>query len=140
VCLDYFVDVAASVACSRWTGDGCNEIGMGNIRGDVERILKYGKKCQCDCQGGIAPVEKTDVLVVANTANLGAYAITACLAILQKKADLMHGRPMEEAFLRAVAEARCMDSGFISPSVDGTRYASAPIVELIRLTVEFAVP
>ncbi len=119
-------------------GDGGNEIGMGNILEQVREVVPFGRHCRCDCESGIACVTGSDVLVVANTSNLGAYGISACLAILQGEPDLMHDRAMEIGFLEAVAAARCMDGGFISPSVDGTGDTSVAVVELLNKVVRFA--
>ena len=63
-------------------GDGGNEIGMGRIQEAVQRVLPYGKTCRCPCGAGIAAAIATDVLVVANVSNWGAYGIAACLALL----------------------------------------------------------
>jgi hypothetical protein len=119
-------------------GDGGNEIGMGKMFERVQEIVPYGRVCQCDCGSGIACAVSTDVLVVANTSNLGAYGIAACLAVLLGQPRLAHDRAMEQRLLDAVASARCMDGGFVSPSVDGTGDASLAIVDLLRRVVKFA--
>jgi len=119
-------------------GDGGNEIGMGNMAAAVRRIMPAGARCQCDCEAGIACVISVDTLVVANTSNLGAYGIAACLAILLHQPRLMHDREMERRLLDAVAAARCMDGGFISPTVDGTGDTSLAVVELLGKIVGFA--
>jgi hypothetical protein len=138
-CLDFVIDAARDRGITTvGIGDGGNEIGMGNIFEDVQRILPYGRRCQCDCGAGIAPVVRTDVLVVANTSNLGAYGVAACLAMLADAPHLAPDRAMEERLLGAVADAKCMDSGFVAPSVDGIGQASVPIVELLRHVVAFA--
>lgn len=119
-------------------GDGGNEIGMGSIFDQVQDIVPYGRVCQCDCAAGIACATPADVLVVANTSNLGAYGIAASLGMLLGKPSLVHDRAMEQRFLDAVAAARCMDGGFVSPSVDGTGDSSLAIVELLDRVVRFA--
>jgi hypothetical protein len=119
-------------------GDGGNEIGMGSMLEQVREIVPYGRVCQCDCGSGIACATPADVLVVANTSNLGAYGISACLGMLLAKPQLMHDRVMERRLLDAVAAARCLDGGFVSPSVDGTGDASLAIVELLHRVTHFA--
>jgi hypothetical protein len=119
-------------------GDGGNEIGMGNILAQVREIVPYGAVCQCDCGDGIACVTKSDVLVVANTSNLGAYGIVAGMAIILGRPELMHDAIMETRMLDAIAAAKCTDGGFISPSVDGTGDASVAVVELLHKVVRFA--
>jgi hypothetical protein len=119
-------------------GDGGNEIGMGNILEQVWEIVPFGRTCACDCGSGIGCVTKADVLVVANTSNLGAYGIAAAMAILTRQPRLMHDRIMEGRMLEAIASAGCTDGGFISPSVDGTGDSSLAIVELLHKVVHFA--
>lgn len=119
-------------------GDGGNEIGMGNMLAAVQDIMPAGRRCQCDCGAGIACAVPVDVLVVANTSNLGAYGIAACMGILLNQPRLIHDREMERRFLEAVAAAKCMDAGFISPSVDGTGDTSLAVVELLHRIVAFA--
>ncbi|MBM3449622.1 MAG: DUF4392 domain-containing protein [Armatimonadetes bacterium] len=119
-------------------GDGGNEIGMGNILERVWELVPFGRKCVCDCGDGIACVTKADVLVVANTSNLGAYGIAAAMGILLRQPRLMHDRAMEQRMLEAIASAGCTDGGFISPSVDGTGDSSLAIVELLHKVTHFA--
>jgi len=119
-------------------GDGGNEIGMGSILERVRELVPAGRRCQCDCQAGTACPVAADVLVVANTSNLGAYGIAACLGLLLDRADLIHDRATERRLLDAVAAAKCMDAGFISPSVDGGEDAPHAIVELLHRLVDFA--
>jgi hypothetical protein len=119
-------------------GDGGNEIGMGSILAEARAIVPYGAVCQCDCGDGIACVTKSDVLVVANTSNLGAYGIAASMALLLGKPELMHDTAMEMRMLDAIAAARCTDGELISPSVDGTGNTSVGVVELLHKVVRFA--
>jgi hypothetical protein len=119
-------------------GDGGNEIGMGNILAQARAIVPYGAVCQCDCGDGIACVTKSDVLVVANTSNLGAYGIAASIAIILGKPELMHDTAMETRMLDAIAAAKCTDGGLISPTVDGTGNTSVGVVELLHKVVRFA--
>jgi D-glutamate cyclase len=119
-------------------GDGGNEIGMGSIVERVREVVPAGRRCRCDCEAGTACTVGTDTLVVANTSNLGAYGIAACMGLLLDRPDLIHDRAMEGRLLDAVAAAGCMDGGFISPSVDGGEDAPRPVVELLHRIVDFA--
>lgn len=119
-------------------GDGGNEIGMGNMLATVQEVMPAGRQCQCDCGAGIACAVPVDVLVVANTSNLGAYGIAACIGILLNQPRLIHDREIERRLLEAVAAAKCMDGGFVSPSVDGTGDTSLAVVELLQRIVAFA--
>jgi hypothetical protein len=92
-------------------GDGGNEIGMGRVRGRVERDVPNGAK--------IASVVRTDHLVVAGTSNWGAWGVTAHLALATGRA-LLH-TPVEEARLtRAMVRAGAVDglTGAAQLSVD----------------------
>ena len=119
-------------------GDGGNEIGMGSIVERVREVVPAGRRCHCDCLAGTACTVGADALVVANTSNLGAYGIAACLGLLLDRPDLVHDRATERRLLDAVAEAKCMDGGFVSPSVDGGEDSPLAIVELLHRVVDFA--
>ena len=101
-------------------GDGGNEVGMGLIRDTVRRELPYGERCQCPCQGGIAPVQPVDSLVVAAVSNWGAYGIAAALSVL-KGQDWPHDARQEARVLEAAAAAGLCDgpTGWVGPMVDG---------------------
>ncbi len=119
-------------------GDGGNEIGMGSILERVHEVVPAGRRCQCACNAGTACTVPADTLVVANTSNLGAYGIAACMSLLLDRADLIHDRSMEVRLLDAAAAAKCMDGGFVSPSVDGGEDSSLAVVELLHRVVDFA--
>ncbi len=101
-------------------GDGGNEVGMGLIRDTVRRQLPYGERCQCPCQGGIAPQQPVDSLVVAAVSNWGAYGIAAALSVL-KGQDWPHDARQEARVLEAAAAAGLCDgpTGWVGPMVDG---------------------
>ncbi|HEV2358416.1 MAG TPA: glutamate cyclase domain-containing protein [bacterium] len=103
-------------------GDGGNELGCGLIYETVRRVLEYGAKCQCPCGGGMATVVKTDVLVISNTSNWGAYGTAACLALLLGDPTLLPGpdeerRVVEQCALRGAGDGM---AGLPIPWVDGT--------------------
>ncbi len=72
-------------------GDGGNEIGFGRI---VERLeaemADFAFKDKTPCGGGVFSVVPADVLVVANSSNIGAYGVAAALALLRDDARLAH--------------------------------------------------
>ncbi len=102
-------------------GDGGNEVGMGNIKNTVERLVPYAKRCRCPCGGGIAAVSRVDSLVTASISNWGAYGIEACLARLTGKQRMFHTPRLEESVLRHVMAAGAIDgaNGRNEFSVDG---------------------
>jgi hypothetical protein len=110
-------------------GDGGNEIGMGNVR---SRLLRLGPRAR-----KIASVVTADHLVVAGTANWGAYGVVAHLSILSGK-NLLHTGEEERRLITACVEAGGVD-GFTrrrEPSVDGLPpEMHAAMVDLLRSLV-----
>ncbi|RPJ05411.1 MAG: DUF4392 domain-containing protein [Deltaproteobacteria bacterium] len=120
-------------------GDGGNEIGMGNIREEIKQKLPFGDKCLCPCGSGIAPVTQTDLLVTATVSNWGAYGVSACLAILLKKPDVLHDPETERRILEQAAGAGFIDgiSGFVEPGADGlAAEVHCQITSLLNLIVK----
>lgn len=116
-------------------GDGGNEIGMGNIRKEIQANIPYGATCTCGCNGGIAPINEVDVLIAASISNWGAYGVAACLAFLSDDIDVFHNREIEERILRRSADARFIDgiTGLVDPSADGLRWPiHAAFVDILR--------
>jgi hypothetical protein len=120
-------------------GDGGNEVGMGLIREEIRDHLPFGKKCNCPCGSGIAPVTETDLLVVATVSNWGAYGISACLAILLKEPAVFHSAKIERSVLEHASDAGFIDgiSGFVEPGADGLDAEThCHVVELLRTVVK----
>ncbi|SRR5579871_233378 len=103
-------------------GDGGNELGCGMIYETVRRVLQHGAECQCPCRGGMATVVATDVLVVANTSNWGAYGTAACLAVLLRNPGLLPSPDEERRVIEQCALHGAGDgmTGLPIPWVDGT--------------------
>jgi hypothetical protein len=121
-------------------GDGGNEIGFGNIHAELsENWTQYAAKDKTPCGGGIFTVVETDVLVVASTSNLGAYAVIGALAMLRKDATLCHD-PDEEVALHYIGVGLGLidgGSGLNIPWCDGIPAESnAAVVRLIQNIVE----
>jgi len=110
-------------------GDGGNEVGMGVIEEAVRKFVPYGAECQCPCRGGIAAHSKTDVLVVSTTSNWGAYAISALLAKMLNKYELLH-EPQHEDLMLTLA----IDKG----AIDGSTGLSEKSVDSIKLEIHQA--
>ena len=106
-------------------GDGGNEIGFGNVVEAVRDIQPFGRMCKCACQGGVATVVATDVLVSAAVSNWGAYGIAAMIALLVKDPDVLHDVDTEYRMLVDCVRAGAMDGAVarLVPLVDGTSQA-----------------
>ena len=103
-------------------GDAGNELGCGLIYDTARRVMDYGAKCQCPCGGGIATVVKTDVLVISNISNWGAYGTVACLAWLLGDPSLLPDPATERRVVEQCALEGAGDgmTGLPIPWVDGT--------------------
>ncbi|HVI84793.1 MAG TPA: glutamate cyclase domain-containing protein [bacterium] len=103
-------------------GDAGNELGCGLIYDTVRRVLQYGAKCQCPCGDGMATTVKTDVLVISNTSNWGAYGTAACLALLMHDVALLPAPDEERRVIEQCAQHGAGDGmvGLPIPWVDGT--------------------
>lgn len=113
-------------------GDGGNEVGMGRIHDTVAEIFSEE----------FAAVTKTDHLVVASTANWGAYGVEALLAVLAENPNVMHTREMEEEVQKATKHAGIVDplTGFADGWLDATPpNVSQNVVDQLRTTVELHV-
>jgi len=98
-------------------GDAGNELGFGRIIDDVKRIQPFGRKCQCPCEGGMATVTATDVLVVAAVSNWGAYGIEAALSLALGRADLPHSPEVERRVILS-----CLQAGGLEAMFGSTRF------------------
>ena len=103
-------------------GDNGNEIGCGLVLEAVHEHKEWGKVCRCPCGGGVGTVEATDVLVIGGTSNWGAYGITACLAALLGRPELLQSQRTEERMLEYCVQALGVDgsTGLHVLAVDGT--------------------
>jgi hypothetical protein len=119
-------------------GDGGNEIGMANIKDCVRKNIKYGRKCLCPCQMGIAPATPVDYLLAAALSNWGCYALAAMLSALCGRPDAAHTPELEERILKNAADSGFHDaiSGGVAYSVDGCDLAAnKAMVALMRAVV-----
>jgi hypothetical protein len=119
-------------------GDNGNDIGFGRIEDIVRRYKPYGDVCQCPCGGGLATVTTTSALVTAAVANWGAYAVVACLAVLQQQPELLHSAATELRMIEACVQAGAADgiTGRYELTVDNLPAAvHASIVELLHALI-----
>jgi hypothetical protein len=118
-------------------GDLGNECGMGALGDALTRYVPYAAPggCSCGCGGGIAAATAADAVVTATVSNWAAYGITAALAYLLGKPDLLHTPELEDRLLAAAAENGLVDMyGEAIPAVDGLN--SGIIKSIITLMAE----
>jgi hypothetical protein len=123
-------------------GDGGNEIGFGNIHPQLsEASPQFAFKAVTPCGGGVYSVVETDVLLVANSSNMGANAVTAGLALLRNDLALCHTAEAEHALAHVGVGLGLIDggSGELRAWCDGIPpRANAAVVEVMRTIVSQA--
>lgn len=122
-------------------GDAGNEIGYGRIIEDVRDIQPYGRMCQCPCEGGMATVVSTDVLIVAAVSNWGAYGLAAALSLILERPDLPHTAEEERNIIMRCLEAGGLEAMFCTQRffVDGIAgETSVSMVQMLREMVRIA--
>ncbi|OVZ55364.1 hypothetical protein CDO44_24440 [Pigmentiphaga sp. NML080357] len=116
-------------------GDNGNEIGFGRIFAFMKDFHPYGRRCQYPGGAGVPTVVPTDIFLPASISNWGAYGLSAMLAFLCRRLDVLHTPAIERDILRACLDAggwemRYCTSRFI---VDGTEgESSMAIIQLLR--------
>ncbi|MHA1672853.1 MAG: glutamate cyclase domain-containing protein [Promethearchaeota archaeon] len=63
-------------------GDGGNELGLGALKGRIQEVIPFGKKCNCPCEGGIAVEKSASDYLLGMTSNLATLMFTLELANL----------------------------------------------------------
>ena len=120
-------------------GDGGNEIGFGNLHLQLTQVLSsYTFSHVTPCGGGVYSAVKTDVLLVANSSNMGAHAVTAGLALLRRDLSLCHTAEQELALAHLGVDLGLVDggNGELRPWCDGIPpAANAAVVEVLRTIV-----
>jgi len=120
-------------------GDGGNEIGFGKVHERLSREWpQYNYREVTPCGGGVYSVVETDVLLVANSSNMGAHAVTAGLALLRADLSLCHTAESELALAHVGVGLGLIDggSGLLRPWCDGVPpSANAAVVEVMRTIV-----
>lgn len=120
-------------------GDGGNEIGFGNLHPQLSQALPdYTYKNVTPCGGGVFSVVETDVLLVANSSNMGANAVTAGLALLRRDLSLCHTAEAEYELAHVGVGLGLIDGGTgqLRAWCDGIPpRANAAVVEVLRTIV-----
>lgn len=120
-------------------GDGGNEIGFGAIADDVRRILGVSAECRCGCESGIVSAASTLHLLPASISNVGAYAVSAALALVAERPELTPRAERVTALLERGAAGGLLDGGTLDPVFigdDGVPAAAIhAIVELLSTIV-----
>ncbi len=100
-----------------------NEMGSGTIEDTVRKIVPNADVCQCPCQAGMACAVKAEVAFPASVSNWAGYAITAMVAYLLGKPDVLQDTDTERRMIEACA---------MNGSVDGVKGAPIASVDGIR--------
>jgi D-glutamate cyclase len=120
-------------------GDGGNEIGFGNLHPQLSQALpEYTYKHVTPCGGGVFSVVETDALLVANSSNMGANAVTAGLALLRRDLSLCHTAELEYELAHVGVGLGLIDGGTgqLRAWCDGVPpRANAAVVEVLRTIV-----
>ncbi len=99
-------------------GDGGNEIGMGSISWEaLTARLPDPETAHIACR------ITTDWTIVSGTSNWGAFGLTAAIALVLDRADLLHGWTAERH--RCLLEALVREG----PAVDGVTLCAEPTVD-----------
>jgi len=121
--------------------DRGNELGSGTIEEDVRRITPYADVCRCPCGAGGACAVKTDIVFPAFISNWAAYAITAMVAYLLRKPEILQDDDTERRMLEACIMAGAVDgiAGRPIMGVDGVNVkAQQGLINILHATVENA--
>ncbi len=121
-------------------GDFGNEIGCGLIADDVKRLNPLGAKCKCPCGAGVTSGLATDVLVIGNISNWAGYGVSACLAYLSKKPEILQSAEQERRMgLDCVYAGAEGGGGMRQPWVDHTTgEAQQAIVTMLHMMLHNA--
>ena len=108
--LEYiFTEASAKGIFTIGVMDQGNELGSGTIEDDVRRITPWADACRCPCGAGITCSTKTDIIYPSAISNWGAYGISAMLAYLLGKPDVLQDTLTERRILEACIRAGCID-------------------------------
>ncbi len=121
--------------------DGGNEIGSGTIQECVRQVLPYANTCQCPCGSGITSAVKTDIVFPVAVSNWGAYGVSAMIAYLLQKPEILHDAHIEHRMLEANIRTGAFDahSGRPCMFVDGIDYlANEAVLTILNKIIESA--
>jgi hypothetical protein len=104
-------------------GDGGNEIGFGKIHDHVQQLIAFGDT--------IPTVTPTRYLLPANVSNIGAYALTAAMALTFGNSKLLlDGATIGQMIKDAIAEG-ALDGGTANPNFYGDDGIPGEVIEKI---------
>jgi hypothetical protein len=75
-----------------------NEIGGAYLRDSVPKIVEPAV-CVCPCKGTIAGATETSIAVVGRSSNAGAYGISACIAGILGRPEVLHDRGLQRRLM-----------------------------------------
>jgi hypothetical protein len=105
--MDYLMDLANQAGVlTIGIGDWGNEAGLATYSKQVEAIMPFGGRCKCPCQAGIVTSVVSQIPIVATCSNLGAYGVTALVALLVGNNRVLQPNTVEEYMLQ-----ECMRMG-----------------------------
>ncbi len=121
-------------------GDFGNEVGCGLIAEEIKKINPFGQTCKCPCGAGAVSRVATDVLVIGNISNWAGYGVSACLAYLCQKPDVLQSVETERRMgLDCVYAGAEGGGGMKQPWVDHTTgETQQAIVALLHMMVHSA--
>jgi hypothetical protein len=120
-------------------GDGGNEIGFGKVHQKlIAAVPEFAFTEVTPCGGGVYSVVETDVLLVANSSNMGANALTAGLALMRGDLSLCHTAEAEFELAHVGVGLGLIDGGTgeLRAWCDGIpAEANAAVVQVLRTIV-----
>lgn len=119
-------------------GDFGNEIGFGMIADRLKQSKSCWAACKCPCGAGTVCSVETDVLVVGAISNWAGYGISACLASLLKKPEILQSEVMEKQMgIDCVYAGAEGEGGMKQPWVDGTSAETQQaLITMLHMLVE----
>jgi hypothetical protein len=122
-------------------GDLGNEIGLGSVANVVKKAIgPLGEKCHCGCGGGIVTKVGTEIPIMATMSNWGGYGVSACLAALLGKKEVLHSTMIEKRMIEASVRAGTRDGATVGPtlssdgvSLEGNQATVQLLHEIIRI-------
>jgi hypothetical protein len=120
------------------TGDNGNECGFATIEDILVRHHEFCADCGCPCGGGIVSASGADLIIPANSSNWACYGISACLAKILGRPEVMHDEYTHNRILLNCANVGIPDgaSAMCTPTTDGASHeACVYTVGQLRQTV-----
>ena len=120
------------------TGDNGNECGFATIEDILVRHHEFCADCGCPCGGGIVSASGADVIIPANSSNWACYGISASLAKIMGRPEVMHDEYTHNRILLNCANVGIPDgaSAMCTPTTDGASHeACVYTVGQLRQTV-----